>query len=179
MTKKEFALFAMALKTYYPRENLIPNDKAMELWFRQLQDLDYKTAEIALNKWVATNKWSPSIAEIREKAAEITQGEAPDWGEAWEKVLTAISRFGSYEPGKAMESLDDLTREAVKRIGFINICMSENISVERASFRMIYKNMVERRKQDAQIPGPLLEIIKKMQLENKAENEPRRTSNDS
>ena len=96
MTKQEFATLAMALKTYYPREKLIPNDKAMELWFRQLQDLEFKVAEAALYKWVATNRWAPKISEIREMAAEITRGEIPDWGEAWEQVLKAIGRFGSY-----------------------------------------------------------------------------------
>lgn len=33
MTKKEFAKIAMALKTYYPKESLLPNEQAMELWF--------------------------------------------------------------------------------------------------------------------------------------------------
>ena len=65
MNRKEFALFASALRTYYPREKLLPNEQAMELWFNQLQDIPYKVAELTLNKWVATNKWSPSIADIR------------------------------------------------------------------------------------------------------------------
>ena len=71
MTKQEFGKFAMAIKTYYPREtSLLPNNQSMELWFRQLQDLDYKTAERALNKWVSKNKWSPTIAEIRKAVAD-------------------------------------------------------------------------------------------------------------
>ena len=31
MDKREFATFAAASKTYYPRENLLPNPQAMEL----------------------------------------------------------------------------------------------------------------------------------------------------
>ena len=69
MTRIEFATFAMALKTYYPRENLLPNEQALELWFRQLQDISYQVAEVGLHKWVALNKWSPSIADIREMAS--------------------------------------------------------------------------------------------------------------
>lgn len=73
MTKQEFGRFVMALKTYYPRESaLLPNSQSIELWFNQLKDLDYITAEKALNKWVKENKWSPSIAEIRQATeAEI------------------------------------------------------------------------------------------------------------
>ena len=98
MDKKEFALFASALRTYYSKENLLPNSQAMELWFRQLMDIPYPVAEATLNKWVATNKWSPSIAEIRELAAEIQNGKLPDWGEAWEETCKAISRYGYYRP---------------------------------------------------------------------------------
>lgn len=167
MDKKEFATFAMALKTYYPRENLIPNEQAMNLWFIQLQDLDYKTAELVLNKWVATNKWSPSIAEIRSGAAEITQERIPDWGEAWEKVLKAVWHWGSYEPEKAMESLDELTRAAVKRIGYHEICMSQNIAVERANFRDTYNLLLERHKERQQIAPGILAMIEQKQEEAK------------
>lgn len=166
MNKKEFATFAMALKTYYPRENLIPNDKALELWFMQLKDLDYKTIEIVLNKWVATNKWSPSIAEIREAAAEITSPAIPDWGEAWEKVLKVVWHYGSYEPEKAMAELDEITAAAVKRVGYYEICQSTNIAVERANFRDIYNNLAERKKTRQQIAPQILAMIETAQKEN-------------
>jgi hypothetical protein len=32
----------------------------------------------------------------------------PTWGEAWEKVLTAIRCYGSYRPAEGMASLDEL-----------------------------------------------------------------------
>lgn len=163
MDKKEFAQFAMALKTYFPREQLLPNNQAMELWFRMLQDIDYKIAEIALTKWVATNKWSPSIAEIRSMAAEITVGSISDWGEGWEQVLTAIRKYGMYQVDEAMNSFDEITREACKRLGFQNICMSENINQDRANFRMIYEQLAERQKADNQIPAKLRVMIGSVQ----------------
>lgn len=164
MEKKEFAMFAAALKTYYPRETaLLPNQQAMELWFRQLQDIPYQVAEAALNKWVATNKWSPSIADIREAAASVQHGDVPDWGDAWEVVLRCISKFGSYRESEALAFMDEMTRTAVKRIGFRNICMSENITADRANFRMIYEQLAERKKKEQQISLPLKEIIQGIQ----------------
>jgi hypothetical protein len=163
MTKKEFATFAMALKTYYPRENLLPNQQAMELWFAQLQDIPYQVAEAGLNKWVSLNKWSPSISDIREMASTITGGELPDWGEAWEEVCRAIRRFGSYQIGEAMDSLSPLTRKATERIGFMNLCMSENQMQDRANFRMIYERLAEREKREAQLPTGVKMLIAKMQ----------------
>lgn len=160
MKRDEFAKFAMALRTYYPRENLLPNNEAMELWYRQLQDIPFKVAEAALNKWVALNKWSPSIAEIREQSAGLKRGsELQNWGDGWQKVLLAVRRYGMYNVEQAMESLDDLSRKCVENIGFINICRSENISVERANFRMLYETYIERQKQDAQLPDSLKTLI--------------------
>lgn len=164
MDKREFALFASGLKTYYPRENLLPNEQAMELWFKQLEDIPYKVAEVTLHKWVATNKWSPSIADIRETAAEILQGEIPDWGEGWQQVMRAIRYCGSYEPEKALEMLDDISATAVKRLGWLNLCMSENIEVERANFRMIYEAEAKKKKREAQIPPQVAKLTAGFQL---------------
>jgi len=164
MDKKEFSLLAMALRTYYPKENLLPNNEAMELWYRQLQDIPYKVAEIALNKWVATNKWSPTIADIRECSSEITQGALPDWGQGWEQVLRAIRQFGMYRAGEAMASFDELTRATVERLGFRDICLSENIGQDRANFRMIYEQLAERRKKEAQIPQSVLLLMNEVKL---------------
>lgn len=159
MDRKQFAIYASALRTYFPKENILPNDQAMALWFKQLQDIPYDVAEIALNKWVAVNKWSPSISEIRQTAIELMSGESKDWGDAWEEVLKAINNYGSYREEDALNSLDDTTRKVVKRLGFRNICMSENIEADRANFRMIYTNQVERDKQDAQLPESLKQLM--------------------
>ena len=159
MTRKEFATLAMALKTYYPRENILPNEQAMELWYAQLQDIPYQVAEAGLQKWVSLNKWSPSIADIREMSSGIVTGGVPDWGEAWEEVCRAVSRFGSYNPQEALESLSPLARKATERIGFMNICMSENPSADRANFRMIYETLEKREKENAQLPAHVKEII--------------------
>lgn len=159
MTKQEFGLFVMALKTYFPREKLLPNEQAVELWYRQLQDLDYKIAETALNEWVATEKWSPSIADIRELAARIRFGEVPDWGDGWRNTMKAIRMYGYYRPEEAMESLDDLTRETVKRLGFQNLCLSENQEADRANFRKIYEQLADRKIRDAQISEKLRDLI--------------------
>ena len=138
MSEKEFGIFAMALKTYFPKDNLFPNKQSVDLWYRILNDIDYKTAELFLQKWVATNKWSPTIADIREGCADITHGEIQDWGKAWEQVEKAIRYFGMYREDEAYASMDEITEEVTRRLGFKEICMSENLQVDRANFRMIY-----------------------------------------
>ena len=159
MTKKEFAIFAAALKTYYPREQLLPNSEAMELWFRQLQDIPYIVAEAALKKWVVTQKWSPSIAEIREMAVTVTAGEKPLWSDGWEEVVRAIKNYGSYGQKEAMESMSEITRMAVRRMGYIDLCRSENPVADRANFRMIFEQIAEREQKQNQLPVSLKNLI--------------------
>lgn len=71
MSKQEFAILASAIRTYYPKEKILPNQQAMQLWFTHLQDIPYKVAEIALEKWVINNKWSPTIADLREYVKKV------------------------------------------------------------------------------------------------------------
>ncbi len=174
MTKRECAQLIMALKTYYPRENLIPNDQAAQLWFYQLQDLDYKTTEAALNAWVATQKWSPSIAELRAEATKISKGEALDWSEAWEQVRQAVRYFGFYDSEGALASLDELTREAAKRIGWQQICHSETPDVIRANFRIIYEALAKRKEKNTQLPPQLKRQIESLREPRLEEAHPQR-----
>lgn len=163
MDKREFAILAAAIKTYYSKEkDLLPNDAAMSLWYKQLQDIPFPVAEAALDKWAQTEKWSPSIAELREMATTVSHGEIAGWGEGWEKVLKAVRKYGMYNIGPALASLDPMTRQAVEQVGFREICLSENISVERANFRMVYENLAERKKIEQQVALPLQQVIERL-----------------
>lgn len=176
MDKREFATFAAALKTYYPKENLLPNSQAMELWFRQLQDIPFIVAEAALNKWVATQKWSPTIADLREMAVSVTAGEKALWSDGWEQVQTAIRKYGMYNIGAAMDSFDDVTKQTVKRLGFRDLCLSENPMQDRANFRMIFEQIAERKEKAEQLPASLTALIGEIQRKGIEHNEVKRIS---
>lgn len=166
MNNGEFAIFAMALKTYYPRETLLPNKQAMELWFQELQDLPYDVASLALRKWVSTQKWSPSIADLRETAVEIVGGEAMTWGESWHKLQEAIRRFGIWNEREALESLDPLTRKCAEYIGYRQLCISENVMADRAHYQKIFETVSKREQIDRRLSAPLREAIGLLQLKD-------------
>lgn len=163
MNKKEFGLFAMALKTYYPKENLLPNEQAMSLWYKQLQDIPYNVAETTLNKWVSTNKWSPSIADIREMSVSVTQGEKPLWSDGWDQACRMIRKYGSYNAGAALAEMDEITRQTVKRLGYMELCHSENIVADRANFRIIFEQLADRQQKEAQLSVGLHQLIEGIQ----------------
>lgn len=165
MTKKEFAQIVLGIKAAYPNATVLEEDTAKDLWYLALGDLDYPVVHNAVMEHICTQKWPPSIAEIREKCTEQLF-DIPDWGEAWESVLRAISRYGYMQEIEALSSLDDLTRIAVKRIGFRNICMSENIVADRANFRNIYEGMLKEEKKLTQLPGFVREAKERMLKDN-------------
>ena len=167
MTKQEFSKWVMALKTFYPREQLLPNAQAIELWYQELNDIPMQVAEAALRKWVATSKWSPTIAEIREMCVDVKRGDAPDWSDGWAQVQLAIKRFGNYRANEAMASLDPITRETVRRLGFYNLCVSENPNSDRKQFRDTFEIMAKREQMRLQLPIELQGDIKRIQGEFK------------
>ncbi len=155
MTVKEFATISMAIKAAYPGANLMPDDKSKEVWYTMLSDLEYTICMAAIKEIISNNKYAPSISEIRAKCMAYTELPIVDWGEAWEGVMRAIRRYGYMQEPEALGTLDETTRKCVKRIGYQNICMSENITADRANFRMIYEQEENRVRQNNQLPAML------------------------
>ena len=160
MKREEFKILCKGLKAVYTQETFLPDADAFNIWFALLGDLEYPVLNAAIQKYMLTNKFPPTIADLREMATTISTGEIADWGEGWEKVLNAIRRFGSYRETEALQTMDDFTKTCVKRLGWRNLCMSENINVERANFRMIYEQLASRAKKETLLPVSLNETIK-------------------
>ncbi len=165
MNKSEFSRIAMAIKTYFPREYVLPNQQAIDLWYAELKDLDFNVASLALRKYVNTEKFPPTIADLRRLATECLQGQTEDWGKGWEATVKAIHRYGYYRQEEALQSLSELTRKTVQRLGFKELCMSENLMNDRANFRMIYEQLVNRDKVDKQINPAIKAGMDKIFLE--------------
>ena len=156
MTKREFALFASALRALYPNnDKLLPNDAARNLWYEMLSDIPFSVADAGLRKWAATEKWPPTIAEIRGFCVSAAAGDLPDWGSAWHETLDAIARYGYQGEQAAMDALSPMTRETVKRLGWRQLCISENQEADRANFRMVYESLAERKTKDRAISPEL------------------------
>lgn len=99
MTFKEFGFIADAIKTYFPRDNVLPTEHAMSLWYDGLKDLPYQIVNIALKKYVQTNRFAPTIADIREQVSQLNQNNQKtdlNENEAWSLVLKAVQRSGYY-----------------------------------------------------------------------------------
>lgn len=159
VSKQEFATLVLAMQAMYGDE-FIGTEEAMDVWFALLHDLDYQILSKALQKHMLTNKFKPTVAELREIYADLICPVISDWSEGWEKVSKAIGHYGMYRTEEAMESFDEVTREAVKRLGFQNICLSENIVADRARFAEIFQAIQQRKRMAVNIGSALPDLQK-------------------
>lgn len=162
MTFEEFKVLAKAMKAVYASERFLPDADALRVWYSMLKDLEYAPTQAAIQKYMSTNKFPPTIAEIRGMVNTIQTGEQPDWGEAWHEVGRAIRRYGYVREREALEMLPPLARAAAERIGWKDICASENPEAIRAQFRQVYETVSRRDFETRQIPPALRNTIQGM-----------------
>lgn len=79
--------------------------------------------------------------------------------------MAAIREYGRYQPEQAFQSMSPVTRLAVKRMGWIELCMSEDQSIDRAHFLKIYQAEENRQKENALLPLDMFEKLEQKQLE--------------
>lgn len=152
----EFKQLVKGMKSIYTVPNFLPDKESVVLWYKLLKDLSYESANISIQKYAMTNKFPPTIADIREGAL-ISNKEM--WSDAWENVLSAIKRYGTYQEIKALSELDDTTRKVVKCLGWRSLCLTNQLAVERANFRMIYESLSAKKKEERQLSKELKELM--------------------
>lgn len=140
MTSLEIRKLVTVMVAAYPATKA--QDDTVSVYERMLSDLDYPAANAAVEQLLATSKWMPTVAEIRDRVVSLTTGEVRAGGEAWGSVLKAVSRCGRYRtPGVDFEFSDPVTREAVAAFGWQNLCDSENAIADRARFVELYDQL--------------------------------------
>jgi len=159
MTPEEVSRLLVLAVANFP--NL--QDKDMEptamLWQKMLSDMPYQLAENALVKVLATSKFFPSVAEIREAASQLTQPAQMTAIDAWGEVLKAIRYYGFYREKEAMAFLPPEVANLVRKFGWREICTSEQPEVIRAQFRMAWETQAARQKELAVLPAEIREMI--------------------
>lgn len=146
MNKQDILKAVAPLQLAY---NAILDDNRLRLYVEMLSDIPPSILEAAVKKLIMTNKFLPSIAEIRETAygikGTISGTAAPNESEAWHEVVKAIQSVGYY--GIPEFSHEAIT-VAVNNIGWQDICrtLNDDVGMLRAQFRRAYQLAVERRK---------------------------------
>lgn len=166
MTKfEDFKILVKAMKSAYTAPNFLPDAEAVKVWYQLLKDIPYELLSNVVQSHIMSCKFPPTIAEIRQKAAEITYPENyQDWSIAWQETCGAIASYGSWRSKDGMESLSPLTRECVKRLGWMNLCASENPAADRANFRTIYEQLQTAHKKTAVLSPTFIGKTERLKL---------------
>lgn len=149
MTEAEAQKLVTVLVTAFPttmvRLSAEQQKLTMGTFRRMLGDLDYPVANAAVERLLATAKFMPTVAEMRDTALSLTAGELTAGGEAWGSVLKAIAEQGAYRvPGTDFVFRDPVTAQCVASLGWQNLCLSDNQPSERARFIELYEQLASR-----------------------------------
>lgn len=168
MTKKETAQVLAAISSAYPNHDRFASEQAVEgmatIWAATFAEDDAKLVQLAVAKHIQTNKWPPSIAEIREIMLAIQCPDMIEPDEAWIAVTDLLYAGGDY--GDQSDKLPELIRTAVKAVGWSNLrelrrqaVVGGKPGLDRVAFMDIYKPLYERERQRQQVAPNIRKAI--------------------
>lgn len=172
MTKADAARLVTIVATAYPNFDKFKDDQAVidttELWAMMFESDPGAVVGMALRKHIATSKWPPSVAELRELMLEIQHPELISPDKAWLAVSDLLYTQGEHNHGDLHSQLPPLVARAVESIGWGNLwemhrsyCRGGKPGMDRVAFMQQYTPMYEREKQRAMTPAMLTEQIDK------------------
>lgn len=100
MKASEALKLLATLKAAYPRQEL--GEETLEVYARDLADLDHEVAVAAVERMRKSSRFFPTIAELRESAAEIRLG-APPPRIAWGQVVAFVNHRPVWGPCPACD----------------------------------------------------------------------------
>lgn len=143
------------LVSAYPNVKLAP--ATVSVYERILSEIPVEALEAATLQHIASSRFFPTVAELREAALELAapsfQHLTPE--EAWGVVRLAFGKFGQYRTPKFD---DPLILKAVNQLGWVELCQSDNQVADRAHFMKIYQSLLEREQEDARLVAPARQL---------------------
>lgn len=162
MTKAEVAAVLKLVVASYPNYDKFrdKNEVAstVNLWAVMFADDDRDIVTLAVKKHIATNKWPPSIAEIREIIAQIQHPELLPPDVAWSAVADLMYSEGEHFSGNLHRLLPELVARTVEIIGWHTLWqlhrgIGTKPGMDRVAFMQQYTPAFERAKGEAMTPA--------------------------
>jgi len=164
VTRQEALAVMAMLKTAYPTfyKNFNKEDisAAVNLWATMFSEESIQVVTEAIKALMCTLKYPPTIADVKEKIAMITQPPTMTEMEAWEQVRRAISYYHANEAfanlppmlQKIVGSPNQLREWALMDVETVN-------SVIQSNFMRSYKAKVAQEKEYAMLPESTKQLI--------------------
>lgn len=156
LTSSEIVKLFAAIKMAYESFTVGETDEngvnmKVEMWAKALEDIDYKLAGKALQKHILISKYPPTIADIRENALTIIQGEQITGAEAWDIFTRYINLYSTAEDYQRLKNDYPDIYNLVKQLGSKELLIG-NVSFIRPEFERMYAENREVLKTQAMLP---------------------------
>lgn len=172
MTREEFAGCMAYLSAAVQKP--IGKD-SVEVYYDLLQDLDLAVLQAACKRVALSHVWAtfPSVAEVRQAATDVLQGDVPCAAEAWRlaqavarsydpEIVGEYTRRGKTYPCQLAALLDGLPLpvvEAITAFGVLRLVGNERRGVLSAQFHVCYEQLTSSARKQALMPEPIREGI--------------------
>lgn len=127
MTREDSIQVLSLLKVAYPRfyQGMTKGDaeSAITLWTSMLSDHRFEAIKLAVQKYIASSKFPPTIADIRES---LIPDNFMTGDEAFGQAMKITKLCGQYRENEALERMDEKVSKIVKNLGYKDLCLTEN-----------------------------------------------------
>ena len=154
----------MMIKIVYPKYFISTSEKELNLqvdiWHELFKDDKYQVVEQAVKALICTLVYPPTIADVKQKIALITQPPGMSEMEAWNKVKSAMSSYHSQECFDGLTPIlqrivggpSQLREWAIMDIDTVN-------SVVQSNFMRSYKALSAKEKEYTALPTSAKALI--------------------
>lgn len=158
-TTKLFAL----ISSLYPREAAFANASRdmINAWALMLEDVPFSVAQTGLQAHVSTSPFPPSIAEIKGWSVKLNK-QYMDASEAWGIARKAISEYGYKNKLKAKANTPADVWAVMERMGYEDMCLSENPDVIRGQFTRLWESRSKQQQEMDRLPPAVKESIARL-----------------
>lgn len=166
MTRADAAKLVAIVVTAYPAFDKFKDAEAVKatvgLWAAMFAADSAEAVGLAVREHIATSKWPPSVAEIRELMADAQHPELIPPDRAWAAVSDLLYSRGERCGGEIGGLLPPLVARAAETIGWRSLwamhcayAQGGKPGLDRAAFLEQYRPMYEREKKRAMMPAGL------------------------
>lgn len=151
MTESETVKIIAMLYMAYPAVNKLSDEAIKDMtgiWYKFFENDSYNLVEVAVQRHISTNKWLPSIAEIREQMAKIVRPDLIPPDVAWSVVKDYIYLRDCYV------NLPPLIAKVVETIGTSTL-KEQHGGHDKQMFMDLYTPAYERELEKAKLPKAL------------------------
>jgi len=159
MNKTETAKILSIISATYPQVKI--KNGTVEAWHVLLGDLSFDIVLSSIKKVLQEQEYPtiPTIGKIRKEAVFLSTPHHLPAPKAWALIISAVRRYGYSQEKEALEDMPELVKEAVKSIGWRDICLSENIDVIRGQFRMAYDRLQQKQEELNIVSPDIKELV--------------------